>query len=104
MDPIEELARRAARRVPLFPDRSEIVECAYWTAANGYRHLVGVVKIVNGRRVEEQHRPPYEVRRWLQRCQAKRDYYRKCKQERGEKWSRRQRELKALSRKRLGHN
>ena len=103
-DRIEELARRASRHRPLFPPREKILECHYWTAKNGHRFLVRVVRDVGGKRVESKTRPPWQNPDWIAGCEKKRRYRQKWIDERGEAYLEYERELKRQSRARLGRN
>ena len=107
VDRIAELANRAARRLPLFPNgkHSEaVLEYRYWTAKNGWRHLVALVRLVAGQPVKQRSRPPYLNPAWVKYCQTKRDYRAKWKAERGEEFRRQELRHKRRSRERLGHN
>jgi hypothetical protein len=105
MDRVAQLARRAAKRVPLFPNhRAEVVSLEQWTARNGTRHLVKIVRRVGGKLVEETRPPPYQDPAWLNQCRYKRDWYSKQKQLQGKQFLERQKLLKRMSRQRTGKN
>jgi hypothetical protein len=51
-----------------------VVQSEYWTARNGYRHLVRLVRLVGGRLVEERRDPPYLDPAWVKKCSEKKKY------------------------------
>jgi hypothetical protein len=76
VDRIAVLSRRASLEQPLFDlgQSVTILEAQYWTARNGWRHLLRLVKIVNGKEVEEVRQHPARDQARLAACQEKRKY------------------------------
>jgi hypothetical protein len=76
VDRIAFLQRRAALEQSLFAeDKAGIVlEIEYWTARNGWRHLLRLVKLVDGQRVEEFRSHPELDESRRAKCLEKRLY------------------------------
>jgi hypothetical protein len=81
-----------------------VIDTEVWISPNGKRFLVAVTRLVDGRPVREVRGHPENDPRRQKLCAAKREWYAKQKRQRGEKWLRRQRELKRRSRQRTGHD
>jgi hypothetical protein len=76
VDRIAFLKRRADLGHPLFDQgqSATIVAADYWTARNGWRHLLRLVKVVNGKEVEEVRQHPATDKERLATCEEKRKY------------------------------
>jgi hypothetical protein len=76
MDRIAYFRQRAALGEPLFgrADRCIVLSAEYWTAKNGFRHIIRLVKLIAGKEIVESRLHPTQDPRRLAMCQEKREY------------------------------